>query len=255
MARPRKPKPEGSQVKSATRVLDILEYFDRIERPATVSEISRALGIPQSSTSMLMGSLIDRGYLADTADGRAVVPTARVPLLGRWVNVGVTDGRIAQMMHDLSLRTGETVLLGIATDIVATYIDAIPATKPMRLHITRGTVRPLATSGMGVLLLSGMSDAEVEARIARVNRFREGRNEPRIDLAAVRAEIAAVRARGYSLSMDRVVAGAGIVGMLLPDSMAGQPIGLGLGGLSSTIEAQSEFLVAELRAAIARHLG
>lgn len=255
MARPRKPKPEGAHVKSATRVLDILEYFDRIERPATVSEISRALEIPQSSTSMLVGSLIDRGYLADTADGRAVVPTARVPLLGRWVDVWVTDGRIAQMMHDLSLRTGETVLLGIATDIVATYIDAIPATKPMRLHITRGTVRPLATSGMGVLLLSGMSEAEVEARVARVNRFREGRDEPLVDLAAVRAEIAAVRARGYSLSTDRVVAGAGIVGVLLPASVAEQPIGLGLGGLSSAIEAQAASLVAELRAAIARHLG
>jgi DNA-binding IclR family transcriptional regulator len=71
----------------------------------------------------------------------------------------------------------------------------------------------------------------------------------------VRAEIAAVRARGYSLSTDRVVAGAGIVGVLLPASVAGQPIGLGLGGLSSTIEAQAQSLVAELNLAIARHLG
>src|SRR3546814_19151587 len=54
---------EPSVVKSAGRVLRILEYFDSVRREACVSEISRTMKWTQSSTSVLLKSLVSLGYL------------------------------------------------------------------------------------------------------------------------------------------------------------------------------------------------
>ena len=53
---------QRSTVKSAARVLAILEYFDDLQRPSTVTEIAEELTYPQSSTSALLRSLVSMGY-------------------------------------------------------------------------------------------------------------------------------------------------------------------------------------------------
>ena len=68
-------------VKSAVRVLEVLELFDRLQREASVGEIARELGYPVSSTSMLLGNLLERGYLRHGPDQRSYFPTPRVTLL------------------------------------------------------------------------------------------------------------------------------------------------------------------------------
>ncbi|MFD2580355.1 helix-turn-helix domain-containing protein [Novosphingobium colocasiae] len=72
-------------IKSGARVLDILELFDESTSSVTVMEVARALDLPQSSTSGLLDCLLQRGYLQREAPTRAFVPTARLALLGDWV--------------------------------------------------------------------------------------------------------------------------------------------------------------------------
>ena len=55
------PNTTSSQVKSATRTLDIIEYIVAHDRPLVAQEIAVALGIPVSSLSYLLGTLVDRG--------------------------------------------------------------------------------------------------------------------------------------------------------------------------------------------------
>src|SRR5688572_31317065 len=55
---------QSSQVKSATRTLDIIEYVVAHDRALVAQEIAIALGIPVSSLSYLLGTLVERGYLA-----------------------------------------------------------------------------------------------------------------------------------------------------------------------------------------------
>jgi len=77
-------------VKSAVRVLEVLELFDRLQREASVGEVARELGYPVSSTSMLLGSLLERGYLRHGPDQRTYFPTPRVTLLGAWIEPQLT---------------------------------------------------------------------------------------------------------------------------------------------------------------------
>jgi len=83
----------NSPVKSAARVLEVFECFDRVQRPASVTEIARVLGYPQSSTSELLRSLVAPGYLeSEPEDRRSCSPTARLPLPGAWLQPPLAVG-------------------------------------------------------------------------------------------------------------------------------------------------------------------
>lgn len=244
----------GSQiVKSAGRILQILEFFDEIKRPASLMEIARALGIPQSSTSGLVQSLVTMDYLRVNPEARLYVPTPRVTLLGSWIDESISGGQIPRLMSELGEATGETIILAIANGFSVRYIHVVPATKPMRLHIRPGMTRPIAGSGLGNLLLSTFPDAEIPAVVAAVNE-RHKDEFPPLDLATFMEELREIRKTGVSLSVDRISRGAGIVSVLLPSQAGRQPMALGIGGLSEGIVADGDALVALMRDAIRRHL-
>ncbi len=75
------------------------------------------------------------------------------------------------------------------------------------------------------------------------------------DDSDVLAEVAAIRARGYALSLGQVTHGAGILCIPVPASPESQGLsGLGIGGLSSLI-ARDEQAILEAVDAAGRRLG
>ncbi|HYD64011.1 IclR family transcriptional regulator [Azospirillum sp.] len=240
-------------VKSAGRILQILEFFDTVKRPASLMEIARALDFPQSSTSALVQSLVSLGYLGVDAETRLYLPTPRVTLLGSWIDEAISGGRIPRLMAELGEATGETIILAIANGLWVRYIHVVPATKPMRLHIHPGMTRPIAGSGLGNLLLSTYPDQEIPALVAAVNEQHRGEFVP-VELPALMEELREIRRTGVSLSVDRISQGAGVVSVFLPRPAGRPPLALGIGGLSSVISAERDSLVALMRDAILRHL-
>jgi IclR family transcriptional regulator, acetate operon repressor len=241
-------------VKSAARVLEVFEYFDRIRRSATVTEVARALGYPQSSTSVLLRSLVELGYLEQDEGRRSYLPTPRVTLLGSWVEpLLAPGGEIMRLMDELGGQTGETIILGVPSGDAVRYIHVVQATNAMRLHVGNGTVRPMAISGMGRLFMSRMDEASVRRIVERHNAELAG-EEGRLHLAAVRRDLASIRAEGYVPSLDRVTQGAGGISVLLPVAPHGVPMAVAIGGLSRTINDNRERFLQLIRAGIRRHL-
>ena len=242
-------------VKSAVRVLEVLELFDRLQREASVGEIARELGYPISSTSMLLASLLERGYLRHGADQRSYFPTPRVTLLGAWVEPLLTpNAEVMRMMSELGEATGETIILAAPTRDQAQYLHVVPATATMRMHVGPGTMRPLVASGLGRVLLSTMPDEKVRQLVMRHNDGPLAQEEGRISLAALQRELSGIRARGYSVVLRGVTPGAGLVGMLLPMELAGVPLAVGIGGWAREMRARQQDYLNLLRGAIDRHL-
>src|SRR6218665_3411554 len=71
-------------VKSAVRVFELLEMFGAERRPLRVADIVERLGAPQSSVSMLLKSLVARGYMEFDAAKREYCPSIRISFLGDW---------------------------------------------------------------------------------------------------------------------------------------------------------------------------
>ena len=247
---------DGEGVKSAVRVLRILEFFDQIQRDARVSEIVERLSFPQSSTSALLRSLVRAGYLDYSPATRTYAPTARVVLLGAWVGGSpMRDGSLLRMMEELSAETGETVLLSSPNGVFAQYIYVIQATNSMRLHVLLGSQRPLVWSASGTALLSDASEETVRLLVRRTNAEAPPGQKP-IDVRQTLANLDLYRKQGYFFSRGMVVQGAGVLAMRLPETSGnpGRPLAIGIGGLSETIEKSEKRIVSLMRDAIGRYV-
>lgn len=241
-------------VKSAVRVLEVLELFDRLQREASVGEIARELGYPMSSTSMLLGNLLERGYLRHGPDQRTYFPTPRVTLLGAWIEPLLTPhAEVMRMMSELGEVTGETIILAAPTRDQAQYLYVVPATTTMRMHVGPGTMRPLLASGLGRTLLSTMPEDKIRHLVMRHNNGPLA-TDGRVSLAALQRELSTIRARGYTVVLHGVTPGAGLIGMVLPVELGGMPLAVGIGGWAPEMRTRQKEYVSLLRGAIDRHL-
>lgn len=221
-------------VKSAIRVFEVLEFFDEVQRDASLSDIARRLGYPVSSTSMLLQSMVDAGYLVQ-GEKRVYRPTPRVTLLGSWVSPMLSpDGPVISMMQWVGSQCGQTVVLATPERAKVRYIRVVPATSTVRMHVTPGSVRPFPTSGFGRLFMSQMSEDEVDEIIKLYNaHLADG--QARLNPAEVRKDLLGIRQAGCSVSVDRVSPGAGVVAVHVPTLLHESPLAVGIGGPSHLI--------------------
>ncbi len=240
-------------VKSARRVLELLEYFTPERPQATVMDIARTLGYPQSSTSELLRSLVELGYLEYDRHKRIYRPTVRVALLGSWVQPYLfREGHLLPMMDELSEVTGQMVALSTQVGLAVHYIHVIQATSTMRMQVPQGAIRPLLRSAMGKLLLSREPEELILKLTHRINA--EASAEHQVKPMQLLRDIEQIRKQGFALSIDTVTPGGGMVAVLLPPADGRQSLALGLGGLSDVIKNNCDSYVRALQTAITRHL-
>src|SRR3546814_11561894 len=99
-------------VKSAARVLEVLEYFSERQSASSAEEVRRTLGYPQSSTSILLRSLASLGYLNYEPLNRTFRPTIRVALLVAWLSEEIDEDRNPpKILRSQSERTGAWIIL------------------------------------------------------------------------------------------------------------------------------------------------
>lgn len=214
----------GAVVKSAGRALQILEFFDEVQREACVTEISRALRYPQSSTSVLLRSLVLMGYLQHDRYQRTYFPTRRVSLLGSWVDPSLLQqGTLMERAEWLARQSQQTVVMATANGLFAQYIY-IHRNMPERQDgdaLSIGSLRPIATTAVGKALMSTFDDNHVGKLVRRINAERAGQDAA-ISISDFLVELKIGRKRGYFV-------GAGA------DS--------GQGGLATTVDRSKQLLV------------
>jgi IclR family KDG regulon transcriptional repressor len=238
-------------IKSAQRVFEVLEYFERERRPLTLKEILGRLGYPSSSGSALLKAIVAQGYLDYDRERRTYFPTMRIAALGDWVHEALFgDGVVSGLMEHLHAVTGETVILAAQSDLHAQYVHVIRSSEPLRFSVPPGTRRPLAKSGMGWLLLSAKPDAEIEKLRRRINA--EAGGETDLTREALMAQVGEVRARGYVFSKHTVSDGVGVIAALLPRGPFGRVFAVGAAGPVSRLEAKEALILSEIKAGVAR---
>jgi len=243
-------------VKSAARVLDLLELFDRCQRPLSLREIVEETGYPQSSTAALLATLIARGYIAHDRRSRVYVSTPAVAHLGRWVSDdGVASEpalyRAIQQLHRL---TGETAVAAVRRNVYAQYVVVQQTTRPIVVQTQPGVLRPICTSATGLALLSTMSDEAIRQIATQARRERRGLSRP-VPLTELRRRIEETRQWGFAVSRHGVFEGTGMIAMPLNSPICGHTVALGVGGPVVRLDAKMSKLVAALKDAVKNVFG
>ena len=233
-----------TDIKSASRVLDMLELFSTRCDGLTLTEVSKGLGLPKSSTLGLLRTLHGRGYLVREADDvyrlNDVVRRDGFARHGRLLRVGPT------VMRALSDRLGETVILGMpGAPGMVRLIAKEAADRDVRFDIALPRQEPAYCTAIGRILLAAQGDEAIDKSLAAVPR--KALTEATItDLDAIRNRIDIARNDGVAIVVDELVLGGTGVAVRIPLE-PGQPLAaLNVGCVTARFEGNREAIVAAL---------
>jgi len=239
-------------VKSATRVFDMLEVFERQRRPLRVADLVESLDAPQSSVSMLLKTLVSQGYLDCNPATREYCPSARVAHMCDWVtHLPHRPQAIPEAMQKLAEQTGETIMLGRIEGVHLQYAAVIHSREAVRFAAVSGTKRPLHRTALGMILMSELDDERIGLLIRRYNAERETEDKP-ANLQATLREIGIARDQGYYQSGGLATPGGGVIAKLLPSPLRGQKMALGVGARLDHLQLHKREYLDRLSEAVAQ---
>lgn len=242
---------DPKKIKSAQRVLEVLEFFDRERQECTVMDIAREYGYPQSSTSELLSCLVALGYLRRDMWSRTYKPTARAAMLGAWVQPRrFRHGLIASMMDELAEETGASILLAsrIGVDVQVAHSVLRDGTGD---SFKAGVSLLLLHSAPGKVLLSTNCITNTKKIVHRINA--ECDEEQRVKADEFLQELKTVRTQGYAVSFHED--GWGMISIQLPSSAEEESLALTVVVAAEELDGRLDDIVQVLRGAIARAFG
>lgn len=242
------PSTTGAQpVKSALRVLELLEFFAEWRRPASVKEIAQSLGYPQSSTSVLLKCLKDSGYFDHDPRTGMYAPNVRLSLATAWVEEQLySEQSLLRMMERVLTETGHTVMIGTRQGIYVRYLHVLQATRAGSFQSKSGLLRPLFRSATGKMLLTTLPEREVVRLLRQANALEQDASL-QVGMDQALAERRNALVEGYAISLGTSVPGAAALAVLLPGT---EPMTLSVGGPLNEIERERPSLLRTLRRAI-----
>lgn len=222
------PKPRVKIVKSAQRVVEILEFFGAHRAEATVMDFVRLLDYPQSSTSELLQSLVALGYLDYDRLRRTYRPALRTALVNNWVWPEVLrKGHLLEHMDRLAVASRRDVVLGAMQGYSLRQIFVARGAADTNPLIEYSPRSPFL-SALGRVILANWPQQQIQDFIRRLNA--DERNPARwLKPAEVLEDLAEVTAAGHAVSQNE--AGSGYKMLALPiDIGNGEILAVGLKG-------------------------
>lgn len=217
---------ESNKTKIARRVIEVFEFFAVENRRATVMDIVRRYGRPQSSTSELLGALVEMGLLYKDPHSRSYAPTPRLAALGFASQPEpIGSGRIFAYMDRLAQSSRRGVgLFGIVGTHVQIFRWANGPDLPDK-ELCCGASALLSSSAVGLLLLSALEPGQAGRLLWRLNaECDEGR---RFDLAEANRQVARHAQSGQADGLSGFGRDRRVAAVLLPEKVGERRLALG----------------------------
>ncbi|QBJ96131.1 IclR family transcriptional regulator [Rhodococcus sp. ABRD24] len=197
-----------SRVKSAERVLDVLDLLARRGVPMAAIEISSALDLPKSTTHHLLNVMRDRRFVSYWPDQRAwTLGVSAFEVGASYMRSGPLHREGQRYMVELTKAADETSHLAVlqGTDVI--YLDKREPLKPgVRLVTEVGTRLPAHLTAVGRSILARLDPEQLSALYAGYSwPTRTGEGPPALD--ALRELLRADREQGYAVERDSTTNG------------------------------------------------
>lgn len=159
----------GVMVKSADRVMQILEAIGSSEEGKTHGELSSALNIPKSSLSLLLANLVGREYLSlNGTDKRYTLGPQVLVLAGRYLS-SLDIVRLGQpVLKKITRAIDESAEIAIKRGHEIIIISMEDRSQPLSRMIQLGDRAPIYATAAGKAILAHLSDDEIDQYISSV---------------------------------------------------------------------------------------
>lgn len=144
-------------VPAVQRAFDVLELF-LAERELSAPEITAKLGLPRTTVHELVGTLTERGYLAQAGpDSNRFRLGVRGFQLGSAYAERLDLAREGQLVaEEIARRCHETVHVGVLEGADVFYVAKVDSSHPVRMVSAVGRRLPAHCTAVGKTLLSAM---------------------------------------------------------------------------------------------------
>lgn len=245
--------PQAAAPQSVDRIFAVLDALASSVEGVRLSDLARAVATPKSSLAGLLVGMVDSGYLMRNEAGQYRLGPRMFSLSTRVVGNMNLAALARPTLEWLVERTGETVLLGTLAPSggLAMYIDKIESPSALRYTVPLGEQRELYSTSIGKLLLAYMPPAQQQSYLKN-NPLRAFAPSTITSVAALRKELAAIKARGVASTHGDRVAGASAICAPVFGFQQDLVAGLVVAGPSARMEAREEQHIASLLEAATR---
>lgn len=232
------------------KAMDVLDQVAGFGRPVRFSELLAGSPFPKATLYRLLQTLTRQGMLAYDDDRGTYAPGVRLVRLAHAAWRQSSLAPVARPHVDALARDlGETVHLAQLDHAQVLYVDKRSAREPVEMFSQAGKVGPAYCTGVGKAMLAFLPEPELSEAISQQSFHRFTPNTLTGE-AALRADLAEVRARGFAL--DREEHEPGIICAAVPIlSAAGRVLGaISVTGTTGRTSLEAlEALVPRIRAA------
>ncbi|WP_052223478.1 helix-turn-helix domain-containing protein [Novosphingobium malaysiense] len=208
----------SNKTKIAKRVVEVFEFFSTVNRRATVMDIVRRYGRPQSSTSELLCSLVEIGLLYKDPQSRTYAPTPRLAALGFAAQPDpIRSGRLFGYMDALAQTTRCSVGLFGMVGTHAQIFRVSPGGSAPDEDLECGASELLSAGVIGRLLLSSLGVNQANRILWRLNA--EAPERERFDLAAATRDVAKLCHQGHVAGPSGFGNELDATAVMLPDDL------------------------------------
>ena len=187
----------GYFIQSLERGLAIIKAFDESRPQMTVSEVAKVTGLDRASARRFLLTLVDLGYIV--TDGRVYALRPRVLELGYAFLSSLSLPELAlPHMEELVSAVRETSSLGVLDDGEVVFVARVPTKRLMSVPIMVGSRFPAYATSMGKVLLSGLSDRELDQYL-RSTELMPLTDRTVTDPDTMRSVVAEARERGWAV--------------------------------------------------------
>ena len=158
------------EVKLVARTLDVFELFSKEVKPLSLTDISRGLDVPMSSTLALVRTLVSRGYLYETRKRGGYFPTRKMLLTCRSIDAA---DQVFELVHpfleELRDASQETAVLGKHQNGKVVYLDVVLSHRPIRYYAVVGETRSLHMNSIGKAIFPMLDDKDQKAALGKMD--------------------------------------------------------------------------------------
>jgi DNA-binding IclR family transcriptional regulator len=202
-------------VKSADRVLAILESLASTPRRPTLSELSRELDIPVSSLHAVLRTMQARMWLEADETGTRFGLGVQALLVGSaYVRADDMVARAEPVLDWLSEQCGETVHYGRLDGAHIVYLAKRESRHQLRIHSAVGRRIPAHAAALGKAILAEYPNDQVRDLLSWPLTALARRT--RTDAPALLRDLARARRLGYATETEESDTGLGCIAVAVP---------------------------------------
>ena len=198
------------------RAFALLEVLAAAGRPLSLAELIAAIGLPKPTVHRIVTHLAHAGLVTrEAGSGYSVGP--RLARLGREL---IVNDAVRPLRHAILQRLvdalGETCNFTMLDGTQVVYLDRVETAWPLRVNLQPGSRVPAHCSASGKLLLAHLPPEQTAKRVAQLPMARFTA-KTLVEPAALLAELALIRDRGYSVDDEEYLDGLVCVAVPVAD--------------------------------------